>query len=96
MRYYKDSINGTFPMAGVEPIDDPRFVEITEAEWDELRQRGGSETHPYSPHVLNREAMEAATRDHIPPDGTRMPDPPPHEAPQPEGAIEATIDEEVG
>jgi len=96
VRYYKDSIDGTFPMAGAEPINDPRFVEITEAEWDELRQRGGSDAHPCSPHVLNRAAMEAAARDHIPPDGTRLPEPPPPETLAADGLVAAVIDEEVG
>ena len=92
--YYKDRLNGTFPMYSAVPLNDPRFIEIDAAEWDDLRQRGTTEAHPYSPHVLNREAMEAAARDHIPPVGTQIPDPPPTEHPLAQGAIQGVIHEE--
>ena len=94
MPFYKDVINGRFPMFSHVPLTDPRFVEITEAEWDVLRQAGSTEDHPYSPYVQNRDLMAAAARDHIPPAGTVIPDPPPAEHAVLEGPVAGVIDEE--
>lgn len=95
MHYYKDTLNGKFPIAGVEPIDNPRFVEISETEWLALMASGDTMDHPYSPHVLNKETMEAASLDHIPPNGSVIPDPPPAEHPFPAGPAAGVIDEEA-
>lgn len=94
MPYYKDTLNGLFPVFSAVPLDDGRFVEIAESEWDRLRQAGGSEVHPYSPHVLNREAMAEASRDHVPPVGTRLAEPASPEHPHPESPAEGVIHEE--
>ncbi len=94
MPYYKDQLDGRFPVYSHVPLNDPRFVEITEAEWNVLRQAGSTEDHPYSPYVLNKEAMAAAARDHIPPAGTVLPDPPPPEHPVPAGPVQGVIHEE--
>ena len=95
MHYYKDAIDGSYPMVSAVPLDDPRFVAITEGEWDVLRQAGSTEDHPYSPYTLNREAMEAASRDHLPPDGAQIADPPPSEQPGSEEPVAGVIDEEI-
>ncbi len=94
MPYYKDDRDGRFPVYSHVPLDDPHFVEITEAEWDVLRQAGSMEDHPYSPYVLNKEAMAAAARGHIPPAGTVLPDPPAPEHPVPDGPVQGVIHEE--
>ncbi len=65
MPYYKDALDGRFPIYSRVPLDDPRFVEITEAEWDVLRQAGNTEDHPYSNYVLNKDLMAEAARAHI-------------------------------
>ena len=93
MPYYKDDLTGKFPIFSHVPLNDPRFVEITEAEWNVLRQAGNTEDHPYSPYVLNRDLMAAAARDHIPPAGTVMPDSPPPEQPAPAGPVQGVIEE---
>ncbi|MBO9539690.1 hypothetical protein J7643_03760 [bacterium] len=95
MPYYKDTLNGKFPLFSAVELDDARFTEISEAEWDGLRQAGSTEDHPYSPYVQNREAMAEATRDHLPPEGIRLPDPPAPEHPLPEGPIQGIIHEEA-
>ncbi|MBU6429899.1 MAG: hypothetical protein KGR26_12875 [Cyanobacteria bacterium REEB65] len=92
--FYKDTLNGRYPMISVVKLDDPCFVEITEAEWDVLRQAGNTEDHPYSPYVLNKDAMEAASRAHIPPDGTQIPHPPAPEHPEPASPAQGIIHEE--
>ena len=94
MPYLKDTLDGRFPVYSHVPLNDPRFVEITEAEWDVLRQAGSTENHPYSPYVLNKDMMAAAARDHIPPDGTVLPEPPPAEHPVPGGPVQGVIHEE--
>ena len=94
MPYFKDTLDGRYPVYSHVPLNDPRFVEITEAEWNVLRQAGNTEYHPYSPYVLNKEAMAAAARDHIPPSGTVLPDPPPPEHPVPDGPVQGVIHEE--
>lgn len=95
MPYYKDTLNGKFPVFSAVALDDPHFTEITEAEWDVLRQARSTEDHPYSPYVENKDAMEAASKDHLPPDGTHIPDPPPSEHPVPGGSVQGVIHEEA-
>lgn len=95
MPYYKDTLNGKFPLFSAVELDDTRFTEISEAEWDELRRSGSTEDHPYSPYVENRDAMAAASRNHVPPESTCLPDPPPSEHPLPEGPIQGVIHEEA-
>lgn len=95
MPYYKDTLNGKYPLFSAVELDDPRFTEIPEAEWDQLRQAGSTEDHPYGPYVQNREAMAAASQDHVPPEGTRIPDPLPTEHPLPDGAVQGVIHEEA-
>ncbi|MBU6429668.1 MAG: hypothetical protein KGR26_11690 [Cyanobacteria bacterium REEB65] len=94
MPYFKDALEGRYPVYSHVPLDDPRFIEITEAEWNVLRQAGSTEDHPYSPYVLNKDLMDAAARDHIPPAGSVMPDPPPPEHPLPDGTVQGVIHEE--
>ena len=94
MPYYKDTLNGKYPAYSAIALNDPAFIEITEAEWNLLRQGESTEDHPYSPYVLNKDAMAAASRDHIPPDGTRLPDPPAPEHPQPDAPVQGIIHEE--
>ncbi len=95
MHYYKDAIDGSYPMVSAVPLDDPRFVAITEGEWDVLRQAGSTEDHPYSLYTLNREAMDAAARDHIPPEGAPIPDPPASEHSPADDPAKGVIDEET-
>jgi len=94
MPYYKDTLNGLFPMFSAVPLDDVRFVEINESEWDRLRQGDASEDHPYSPYVLNREGMAEASRDHVPPAGTRLLEPASSDHPNPEIPAVGVIHEE--
>lgn len=94
MPYYKDTLNGKFPVFSSVALDDPRFTEINEAEWDVLRQAGSTEDHPYSPYVLNKDAMVNASKEHIPSDGTHLPDPPPSEHPLPTAPVQGVIHEE--
>ena len=94
MPYLKDTLDGRFPVYSHVPLNDPRFVEITEAEWDVLRRAGGTEDHPYSPYVLNKDMMAAAARDHIPPAGTVLLDPPAPDHPAPAGPVVGVIHEE--
>ena len=60
MPYFKDTLDGRYPIYSHVPLNDPRFVEITEAEWNVLRQADSTEDHPYSPYILNKELMAAA------------------------------------
>lgn len=94
MPYYKDTLNGKFPAFSAVALDDPRFTEITEAEWDVLRQTESTEDHPYSPYVENKDLMAAAIKEHIPPDGTQLPEPPAPEHPQTDGPVQGVIHEE--
>lgn len=93
MRYYKDTLTGTHPVAFADPVDLPGLVEIDEDEFMALTSNAGADyDHPMRHEVVHAEAMAASSEEAAPPEGTTFEHDPQGEPGEP---IPAEIDEEI-
>ena len=68
MKYYKDAATGTYPLAVVDPVDNPDLVEITKSEYEAVVAAGADVGHPMRTEVKYAAEIAEASKE-LPPPG---------------------------